>query len=230
MQTASLEQDLHWCPADAMATEHIDEISLTAHDVFVRIGALTRHLHDTLLQLSSDRGISKAVGYLPDTRARLDTVAALTGQAAERVLGNAERAKYAQKTSMDTVCALEQQWSALLGGQPDVHALRELGRETQRQLAGTQAGLKLVDNELTDIVVAQEFHDLTGQTIQRITRLALSLEAQLVALLMDASPADQRREMLYGALSAPAIFADGRCADVITSQGQVDELLEGMGF
>lgn len=205
------------------------DTTLTPHDVFVRIGTLTRNLHDTLRQLGYDKNVEDAVGALPDARERLDYIATLTGKAAERVLDAAERAKGAQDAIRGESQALLGQWTAALGDSPDATALAELGRKTRDYLTAAQARHDEVDGELSEIVLAQDFHDLTGQVIQRVTRLARSLEEQLVKLLLDASPPAQRKEVLENALAGPVINGAGR-DDVVTNQGQVDDLLESLGF
>lgn len=216
-------------PLSATVTDLQGRETLSVHDVFVRVGLLTRNLHDTLRELGYDKDVEAAVGSLPDARARLDYIANLTGKAAERVLDAAERAKAAQDTTRTESLAMAEKWSALLGGYPDPRAMWELGRETQSHFIRTQTRFAQVDNELTEIMLAQDFHDLTGQVIQRITRLARSLEEQLVKLLLDASPPAQRKEVLETALAGPVINGQGR-DDVVTDQGQVDDLLESLGF
>jgi chemotaxis protein CheZ len=211
-------------PADGAPSE-----ALSVHDVFVRVGQLTRNLHDTLHALGYDKGVEDAVGSLPDARARLNYIANLTGKAAERVLGAAERARSAQDEARTQLARLEQRWTALLSESPSARAVWELGRETQGCLARTQLQFAQVDGELTEIMLAQDFHDLTGQVIQRVTHLAQSLEEQLVKLLLDASPPAQRREVLENNLAGPVIDGAGR-NDVVTDQGQVDDLLESLGF
>jgi chemotaxis protein CheZ len=203
--------------------------SLTPHDIFVRIGTLTRSLHDTLRELGYDKGVEEAVGALPDARARLDYIATLTGKAAERVLDAAERAKSAQDTIRADALAQHKEWTAVLDHDADAQMLFALGHKTQRYLAEVQLRQEKVDCELSEIVLAQDFHDLTGQVIQRVTRLARTLEEQLVKLLLDASPPAQRKEVHENALEGPVISGDNR-NDVVTSQRQVDDLLESLGF
>lgn len=202
---------------------------LSSHDVFQRIGALTRNLHDALRQLGYDKSVEQAVGALPDARDRLHYIANLTGQAAERVLGAAERAKAAQEGVRARSLALAENWARIDGAQPSPDALAAAGGETRAFLAALPGMTEAVDRELTEIMLAQDFHDLTGQVIQRITRLAQTLEEQLVKLLLDATPPEQRREVLEYGLAGPVINAQGR-DDVVTSQGQVDDLLESLGF
>lgn len=202
---------------------------LTPHDVFVRVGLLTRNLHDTLRQLGYDKDVENAVGALPDARARLDYIAQLTGKAAERVLDAAERAKSSLNASRSEAQSLQDDWTAALNGTPQLEQLRELGRRTHAHLANTKDRGEQVDSELCEIMLAQDFHDLTGQVIQRVTRLAQSLEEQLVRLLLDVSPPSQRQEVLENGLAGPVISGQGR-DDVVTNQGQVDDLLESLGF
>jgi chemotaxis protein CheZ len=112
------------------------------------------------------------------------------------------------------------------------------------------------DAQLTDIMLAQDFHDLTGQVIRKVVALAQSLETQLVQLLIASTPQDEtdRIDGVDGAaatvqaitpvaapfvsaaqslrtdeLDGPVVSADGR-SDVVTDQAQVDNLLESLGF
>lgn len=229
MRNAPAVNTPQWCPADGDAARWGGEESLTPHDVFVRIGTLTRNLHDTLRQLGYDKGVEQAVGSLPDARARLAYIATLTGKAAERVLDAAERAKAAQDATRAEAQTLQAEWHAALGASPDAQALHTLGVKTRDHFASTQAHHDEIAGELNEIMLAQDFHDLTGQVIQSVTRLAQSLEEQLVKLLLDASPPSQRMDVLESALAGPVINGTGR-DDVVTSQRQVDDLLESLGF
>lgn len=202
---------------------------LSPTDVFQRLGSLTRSLHDALRQLGYDRAVENAVGALPDARDRLQYIASLTGRAAERVLGAAERAKATQERVREHTRALQARWDGVLAGDASAQALAAAGGETRAFLQALPALSDAVDQELTDIMLAQDFHDLTGQVIQRVTRLAQTLEEQLVKLLLDATPPEQRREVLENGLAGPVIHAQGR-DDVVTNQSQVDDLLESLGF
>jgi chemotaxis protein CheZ len=82
--------------------------------------------------------------------------------------------------------------------------------------------------QLREIVMAQEFQDLTGQVLKRITDLASNLETQLLTLLVENSPAPARRPEALGLLNGPQIGA--ATVDSVANQAQVDELLESLGF
>jgi chemotaxis protein CheZ len=77
--------------------------------------------------------------------------------------------------------------------------------------------------------MAQDFQDLTGQVISRITGIAQNLEKQLVQVLVDFAPSEIKRELDNGLLNGPQIKPEGN-SDVVADQGQVDDLLDSLGF
>jgi chemotaxis protein CheZ len=91
-----------------------------------------------------------------------------------------------------------------------------------------EAATARTDSHLTDIMLAQDFHDLTGQVVAKVVTLANDLEGSLLKLLMQVIPADQvhKVEMV---LNGPVVNAEGR-TDVVTDQGEVDDLLASLGF
>ena len=84
--------------------------------------------------------------------------------------------------------------------------------------------------QLHEIMMAQDFQDLTGQVIKRLVELTRTLETQLLQVLIEAAPAQALEpEQAAGLLNGPVIDAGGR-SDVVQDQAQVDELLERLGF
>jgi chemotaxis protein CheZ len=80
-----------------------------------------------------------------------------------------------------------------------------------------------------EIMMAQDFQDLTGQVIKKVVEMAQVLETQLLQLLLDSMPADKRVEAPEGLMNGPVVNPDGR-DDVVTTQEQVDDLLDSLGF
>ena len=83
--------------------------------------------------------------------------------------------------------------------------------------------------QLMEIVMAQDFQDLTGQVIKKVVDLAQQMEGWMLQLLLEATPEDKKSEMDPSLLNGPVINANGR-TDVVTTQEQVDDLLESLGF
>jgi chemotaxis protein CheZ len=86
-----------------------------------------------------------------------------------------------------------------------------------------------IDTHLTDIMMAQDFHDLTGQVVTKVVTLANDLEDSLVKLLVQVVPAEKREKVDLNVLNGPVVNAEGR-TDVVTNQGEVDDLLAQLGF
>jgi len=92
-----------------------------------------------------------------------------------------------------------------------------------------EAATARVDGHLTDIMMAQDFHDLTGQVVAKVVSLAADLEDSLVKLLVQAAPPEQAQKVEASLLNGPVVNAEGR-TDVVQNQGEVDDLLASLGF
>jgi chemotaxis protein CheZ len=87
-----------------------------------------------------------------------------------------------------------------------------------------------VDNDLTEIMLAQDFHDLTGQVVAKVVQLAADLEDSLVKLLVSIAPPEHREKVESSmVLDGPAMNAETR-TDVVSNQSEVDDLLATLGF
>lgn len=214
-------------PAAAPEAPAAEPLSPT--DVFQRVGALTRSLHDALRELGYDKSIGQAVEALPDARSRLNYIADLTGKAAEKVLGAVERGKAQQQALREDAGRLAADWDRLHAGALSVEQFQALAGATREFLRAVPARSGEADRELTEIMMAQDFHDLTGQVVQKIGQLSQRLEEQLVKLLLETTPPERRAQACEAGMNGPVIDAAGR-DDVVTSQAQVDDLLESLGF
>jgi chemotaxis protein CheZ len=199
-----------------------------ADEVITRIGKLTRTLHDGLRELGYDKKLSSAAAAIPDARDRLSYVATMTEQAAQRVLNASDVAKPIQDQLAADAGALGTRWDALFATDPGVEEFKALVGATREYLRQVPERTRATNAQLTEIMLAQEFQDLTGQVIKKITDVVHALESQLLTLLVDTAPPEKAQsagEMLNG----PVINGHAR-NDVVTSQKQVDELLESLGF
>lgn len=217
---SAIPQSADVAPAAGSAA---DAPPLSTDAVVRRVGELTRTLHEALRELGYHRAVEDAVSALPDARARLGYIASLTGSAAERVLNAAEAAKDAQARIAEGARTLEARW-VTANADPDLTA------DTRAYLQHVAVEVEATQGQLTDIILAQDFHDLTGQVINRVVALAQTLEEQLLQLLLDAAPPAQRVRLTDGAgLAGPVV--EGVAGDeVVTNQAQVDDLLESLGF
>jgi chemotaxis protein CheZ len=152
------------------------------HDVHQRIGLLTRQLHDSLNGLGLTEQIKGSVGELPDAKTRLAYIARLTGEAAEKVLNRVDHAKGLHAN----ITAESRQITELIVKDPVGAVARG---HVMNFVNHVEQSSKAVDQHLTEIMMAQDFHDLTGQVIARVVNLTTAIEEQLVRLLIETAPA-----------------------------------------
>lgn len=199
-----------------------DAASGPTDDVHQKIGHLTRQLHDTLKELGYADSLKGAMVELPDAQSRLAYIARLTGEAANKVLSRVELAK----AQHDALNQSAQSIADLIvkdpvGAVAKGHVLNFV-HDVQRCSAD-------VDQHLTEIMMAQDFHDLTGQVISRVVNLTSTIEEQLLRLVVLTAPTEVINVDPAKTLAGPVINADGK-PDVVTNQSQVDDLLASLGF
>jgi len=204
--------------------------SATASDpVINKIGQMTRVLHDSLRELGYDKKMQKATSAIPDARARLSYVATMTQQAADRVLTATEIAQPIVGKIGDDAQRLAHEWQMLFDQKLSPEQLRELAIKTHTFLLDVPRQTRATNAQLTEIMMAQDFQDLTGQVIKKIVEVTQKMEQQLLELLVENVSLAADADAHSGLLNGPVIDAKGR-TDVVTSQDQVDDLLESLGF
>jgi chemotaxis protein CheZ len=187
------------------------------------LGHLVRQLHGTLRELGCDQAIQSMVGELPDTQDRLSYIAHLTEQAAQRVINAVEIAQPLQDTLADQAGTLAAAWSIA----KNEKERRQSGDAMHAFLAGIPAHAQATSAQLTEILMAQDFQDLTGQVIKKITHLTQELEHQLVHILLISKPDTPAQN--DSLLNGPVVKKEGR-SDIVSDQGEVDDLLKSLGF
>lgn len=198
--------------------------------VFNRIGQMARVLHDTLGQLGYDKLLEKTVAALPDAKDRLAYVANLTEQAACRVLNATDIAGPLVDDMENRSQSLGQAWDKVFANQTSPAEFRQLAIETREFLKQQlPEKTRATHAQLTEIMMAQDFQDLTGQVIKKIVTLAQELESGLMGLLIEVLPEARKTDEVTSLMNGPVVNAEGR-SDVVVNQEQVDDLLDSLGF
>jgi chemotaxis protein CheZ len=211
-----------------MNSAHEAGAASSHEEVLKRVGLMTRALHENLRGLGLDKLIEKAASDIPDARDRLDYVARLSEQAAKKVLDATDAASPLQDAIETRSAELTKGWQALLDKGATEAEWRAMAQRTIAGMNESAAGAVATRGELMNIMMAQDFQDLTGQVIGRITGIAQNLEKQLVQVLIDFAPSEIKRELDNGLLNGPQIKPTG--TEVVANQGQVDDLLDSLGF
>lgn len=221
---------------DAVASAATD----LSQDVHQRIGLLTRQLHDSLRGLGLTDKVKTWAGEIPDAKSRLTYIARLTGEAAEKVLNNVDQAK----AHHDHIAAEARRIGALIVKDPVAAVAKG---HVMNFVHDVEDATKHIDKNLTNIMMAQDFHDLTGQVISKVVTLAASIEEQLVQLLIVTAPTEPVSKPAessvkisesaaagfviheHPVLQGPVVNPEGN-PDVVKGQSEVDDLLASLGF
>ena len=207
---------------DIASMKVADPHAAVSPEVFQQLGTITRQLHDTMQQLGVMPKLQTATEGLPDARSRLSYIATKTAEAANKVLNTVDQAKIEHRQIAEATRRIAE----LIVADP-VKAVAS--GAVMNFVHEVETSTKRIDDHLTDIMMAQDFHDLTGQVVAKVVTLANDLEDSLVKLLIQVVPQGVREQVDPSVLNGPVVNPEGR-TDVVSDQGEVDDLLASLGF
>ncbi|ACR68652.1 protein phosphatase CheZ [Edwardsiella ictaluri] len=203
-----------------------------AGDIIARIGQLTRMLRDSMKELGLDQAIAQAAEAIPDARDRLDYVVQMTRQAAERALSCVEAAQPRQTQMEKESKELKQRWDAWFENPIELEDARALVTDTRQFLSEVPEHTAFTHSQLLEIMMAQDFQDLTGQVIKRMMDVIQEIEKQLLMVLLENMPEQPSKPKPKSEndslLNGPQMNQNG--PGVVANQEQVDDLLDSLGF
>ncbi len=218
--------------AEETQDTEIIELMTTDKKVIDQIGQLTRNLHDSLRELGYDRRLEAIAAEVPEAQDKLSYVATKTEQAAERTLNATEIAMPIQEKLSADAIHLSEQWKQAFEihhTNPDTEKFKILLIDTLQYLDKVPEQTNAINTQLMEIMMAQDFQDLTGQVIKKITHMVQSLEKDLIDLLLANVPAKKNITTDEGLMNGPVTNPEKR-NDVVCNQDQVDDLLASLGF
>jgi len=191
--------------------------------MFDRLGNVVRMLHDSMRQLGYDRSLSDVAIQVADAQDRLEYVATLTEQAANKVLNATDLGMPEQDELAKKAKDMDARWGDLFEGKMSVDEFKSLAKDS-KEFADTV--LKATDAEkarLLDIMMAQDFQDLTGQLIKKVVAINKAVERELAQILLDNAPTDLK-EKAVELMEGPSV------PNTALEQDEVDNLLDSLGF
>lgn len=200
--------------------------------MFKQLGTLARKLHEDLSDIGEDSSIQRYAKDIPDAKKRLNYVAEMTEKAAHKVLASTEAASPLLEGINEPIADLKLRMDTLynrfqLQSSGDALMITTLMQDMKQYMEMVEANTAQTKSLMTDIMMAQDFQDLTGQVIKRVTALAQDLENEILKVLVENAPeAEQQKAESF--LKGPQI--DSSCTESVTSQAQVDDLLDSLGF
>ncbi|MBW0146740.1 protein phosphatase CheZ [Marinobacter arenosus] len=226
----------------AQAMTVINELSeVRDQSLYREVGRLTRSLHEAIRNFQVDPRSAEqqeALSKMTDASDRLEYVVRMTSQAANRTMDLVEETMPLAHSVRDEASALRDEWQRLRRREMQPAEFRELYGRIDQFFVSLTTDADSIYRNLSEILLAQDFQDLTGQVIQKVTTLVKEVEEQMLSLVVMASHVDQITGTVHQIdeiqVSAeegvgPQIKADER-DDVVSGQDDVDDLLSSLGF
>lgn len=229
------------------AVKLINELNkVRDNGLYQEVGKLTRELHSAIVNFQLDPHVphAKEVSQIADATERLDYVVTVTERAANRTLDLVEQSTPLLNELGTEAEKLGAEWGRFMRREIGAEGFRDLAKRVDQFLARSQEDGRKLSSNLNDILLAQDFQDLTGQVIKRVTKLVTEVEGNLLKLMLMASQVDrvagiehdheflraeQEAQMKNSRGEGPQIHADKR-EDVASNQDDVDDLLSSLGF
>lgn len=216
----------------------LDKIARTRESsLFQELGKLTREFHEALNSFRLDsRLVSMTEQDFPDARERLRYVVQMTAQSADRSLTAAEEAMPIVSEMESHADKLKSQWARFMHREMSAEEFRQLSTELNEFFTELSKHSAMLKERMTEVIMAQDFQDLTGQIIERVITLVDDMERSLVDLIrisgqnLAAKEATGKGKDDHLKGTGPAVPGVDEASNLVSGQDEVDDLLSSLGF
>jgi chemotaxis protein CheZ len=198
------------------------------NEMYERLGGIVRLLHDSLRELGYDKALTQASTQIMDAQDRLEYVASLTEQAANKVLNTLDDGMPAQDLLSKKSKEMETRWSDLFAGKLSIDEFKALAGDSKAFAQTVSEATEAEKARLLEIMMAQDFQDITGQLIKKVVAITKTVENELAELLKDNAPPQVREKL--AAKEQETIMSGPSLPVVALNQDSVDDLLADLGF
>jgi chemotaxis protein CheZ len=201
--------------------------------MYERLGGIVRLLHDSLRELGYDKALTEASSQIMDAQDRLEYVATLTEQAANKVLNTLDDGMPAQDLLSKQAKDMENRWDDLFAGKLSIEQFKALAGDSKQFAQLVSEATEAEKARLLEIMMAQDFQDITGQLIKKVVVITKTVENELTQLLKDSAPPDVKEKLAQkqAAQEQPQPLMSGPSVpSAALDQDSVDDLLADLGF
>lgn len=205
-------------------------------ELFAEIGKLTRQLHDSLTNFQLDSRLNDlATADIPDAKERLNYVITRTEEAANKTMDAVESIFPVIDNIASQVRAVNPAWAKLMNNEIDLPEFKSLCGDIDSLLVTTGKETSHMHSLMTDVLMAQDFQDLTGQVIRKVIDLVREVEESLINMLTafgisaENIQGNSKPKVGENLVEGPIVNAKER-DDVVADQDDVDDLLSSLGF
>ncbi len=214
---------LHIAEEPSVAKFDLHNGDEAAKPMFDRLGGLVRMMHDSMRELGYDRSLSDVASQISDAQGRLEYVATLTEQAANKVLNATDEGIPEQDALAKNAKNIDERWTSLFNGEMSVEDFKVLASDSKSFANKVLSSTDAEKARLLDIMMAQDFQDLTGQLIKKVLAITQSVEHELAQILIDNAPKDLKEKAIE-LMEGPSV------PKAALEQDDVDNLLDSLGF
>ncbi|WP_036169053.1 protein phosphatase CheZ [Massilia sp. 9096] len=221
-------------PAPVVGNVAADEpVDDAGKNMYERLGGIVRVMHDSLRELGYDKALTEASSQIVDAQDRLEYVASLTEQAANKVLNTLDEGMPAQDVLSKQAKDMENRWTDLFAGKLSIDEFKALAGDSRQFAQLVSEATEAEKARLLEIMMAQDFQDITGQLIKKVVIITKAVENELAQLLRDSAPAEVKEKLAQkqAAQEQPAELMSGPSVPTVAlDQDSVDDLLADLGF
>lgn len=205
--------------------------------LFDEVGKLTRQLHDAMSDFNLDNRITELASHeIPDAKERLNYVIGMTEDAANRTMDAVEESLPLAERMQQRITDIQPRFEQLMRRELELNQFKALCHDVDSFLGDSNSDLNRLRELLNQVLMAQDYQDLTGQVIRKVIELVREVELSLVDMLTVfgeplAEEDESKKQKQNDAVVAegPVVAASNK-AEVVSGQDEVDDLLSSLGF
>lgn len=213
-------------PSTDSAMSALAEGEMSA-DIYEQVGRCTRHLHDAMRDLGYDQSLMHSTNEISSAKDRLEYVASLTEKAAVTVLNAIDEGLPEEDKLLDESRTLSESWERMYEGKLSVEEFKVLAEQSRNFAQLVTQTAERQKARMMEIMMAQDFQDITGQIIKKIVGITQAHELELMKILRENAPEHvpgKQDEKSVDLMSGPDLPVNA------LAQDDVDNLLADLGF
>ncbi|HTX23774.1 MAG TPA: protein phosphatase CheZ [Steroidobacteraceae bacterium] len=219
---------------DAAFLATLDEVlNMRRPELFGELRDVTVNLKVALDRFRLDARLADfAEKEMPDARQRLAHVIKMTDEAAHRTLDLVEQSGPPAERTSRAAASLTTAWKRFRMRQIETREFHELLKRMDAFLPAAHADADAIRRNLSELLLAQGYQDLTGQILRGVIALVHELESVLIELtrLSGADLAPSRAPGARATHGEGPVVPGVTQGEVAAGQQDVDALLSGLGI
>ena len=214
--------------------ELVGELTTLRESVlYQELGKLTREIHNSINAFGNNERIAElAKEAIPDAKERLSFIVTKTDEAAHKTMEGAEATMLSMDGFSEKASVLQARWGKFRNRELSKAEFITLNDDINEFFISFGDGAQDINSKMTDIMLAQDYQDITGQMIKQVVAMVQEIEEKLVRLvtISGAMVQEEVTEPSCGEIAEGPQLPTADKTKVATSQGDVDDLLASLGF